>query len=296
MKKFKARRRKNHKLLKIIIVFIVLLFCFTKFSYFLTKNQFSSYLFGNFAKKRINDVEFLLKYAINLEYNPVSKEVISIENNSTKDEYYEPLVYLYNTHQKEEYQNSFLETYNIKSNVLIASYILKENLANNNINAIVETSDLVAIRNNMNLKYGKSYYISRIKMEEAFNNNQTLKYFIDLHRDSGSYEKTTLIVGNTSYAKILFVIGLDNPTYQSNLDLANNLNNLINSKVANLSRGVLKKSGKNVNGIYNQDFNKNVLLIEVGGENNTISEVSNTIEILAMVISEYIKGEENYDL
>ena len=296
MKRFKARRRNNHKLLKIIIIFIVLFFCFTKFSNFLTKNHFISYLLGDFEGKRINDVEFLLKYAINLEYNPASKEVVSIENNSTKENYSQPLVYIYNTHQKEEYQNSFLETYNIKSNVLIASYSLKENLANNNINSIVETSDLVAIRNNMNLKYGKSYYVSRMKLEEAFNNNQTLKYFIDLHRDSGSYEKTTLTVGNTSYAKILFVIGLDNPTYQSNLDLATNLSNLINSKIANLSRGVLKKSGKNVNGIYNQDFNKNVLLIEVGGENNTISEVSNTIEILAMVISEYIKGENNYDL
>lgn len=296
MKRFKARRKNNHKLLKIIIIFIVLFFCFTKFSNFLTKNHFISYLLGDFEGKRINDVEFLLKYAINLEYNPASKEVVSIENNSTKENYSQPLVYIYNTHQKEEYQNSFLETYNIKSNVLIASYILKENLANNNINSIVETSDLVAIRNNMNLKYGKSYYVSRMKLEEAFNNNQTLKYFIDLHRDSGSYEKTTLTVGNTSYAKILFVIGLDNPTYQSNLDLATNLSNLINSKIANLSRGVLKKSGKNVNGIYNQDFNKNVLLIEVGGENNTISEVSNTIEILAMVISEYIKGENNYDL
>ena len=46
----------------------------------------------------------------------------------------------------------------------------------------------------------------------------------------------------------------------------------------------------NVNGIYNQDLSPNTLLIEVGGVDNTIEEVYNTIEALANVLNKYIKG------
>lgn len=296
MKKFKARKRNKYKLLKIIILFSGLFFFIIKYSNVLESKSILSYLYSDFRNEKINDVEFLLKYAINLDYKPKAKETLSVKESIKSNDKPNPLIYIYNTHQKEEYKSGFLDNYNIKSTVLIASYILKENLANQNIETLVETADLVEIRNNLNLKYGKSYYVSRLRLEEAFNNNNSLEYFIDLHRDSGSHEKTSLFINNTSYAKLLFVVGLDNPTYESNLELATILNERINDKIPNLSRGVLKKSGKNVNGVYNQDFNKNVMLIEVGGENNTINEVSNTLEILALVLSEYIKGEENHEL
>ena len=55
----------------------------------------------------------------------------------------------------------------------------------------------------------------------------------------------------------------------------------------------MKKSGKGVNGIYNQDFNVNTMLIEVGGQYNNISEVNNTLKIFAQVLRDYIK--ENLD-
>ena len=55
----------------------------------------------------------------------------------------------------------------------------------------------------------------------------------------------------------------------------------------------MNKSGKWVNGIYNQDFDENVFLIEVGGQYNNIEEVKNSIDVLAKVIFEYVK--ENYE-
>ena len=60
-----------------------------------------------------------------------------------------------------------------------------------------------------------------------------------------------------------------------------------------LSRGVSKKSGKGVNGIYNEDFDKNLILIEVGGQYNNIIEVSNTLEIFAKILSLYINEDSN---
>ena len=57
-----------------------------------------------------------------------------------------------------------------------------------------------------------------------------------------------------------------------------------------LSKGILKKSGKDVNGIYNQDISENVILIEVGGVDNNINEVLNTVNALSDILYTYIKG------
>ena len=51
----------------------------------------------------------------------------------------------------------------------------------------------------------------------------------------------------------------------------------------------MKKTGMNVNGVYNQDFSPNCILIEVGGVSNNIDEVNQTMNVLAKIISKYIK-------
>ena len=53
-----------------------------------------------------------------------------------------PLVYIYNSHQLENYNNSNLEIYGITPNVLMASYLLKEKLNKNGISTIVEDTNL----------------------------------------------------------------------------------------------------------------------------------------------------------
>ena len=54
----------------------------------------------------------------------------------------------------------------------------------------------------------------------------------------------------------------------------------------------MEKKGVGVNGIYNQDFNKNIILIEVGGQYNYIEEVNNTLKIISQVIYEYLNEYE----
>ena len=51
---------------------------------------------------------------------------------------------------------------------------------------------------------------------------------------------------------------------------------------------IYKKKGKGVNGVYNQDFSSNCILIEFGGNKNTIDEVYNTVIALGEIISNYI--------
>ena len=51
------------------------------------------------------------------------------------------------------------------------------------------------------------------------------------------------------------------------------------------------KTGMNVNGVYNQDISSFCILIEVGGVDNTVEEVYQTMNALSNVISTYIKGD-----
>ena len=66
---------------------------------------------------------------------------------------------------------------------------------------------------------------------------------------------------------------------------------MINNKYPGLSRGVIKKQGAGVNGVYNQDISPKSMLIEIGGYENTFEEVMCTVEALSKILYEYIKGD-----
>lgn len=248
-------------------------------------------------KKNITNVDFVVKYLLDVELNKT--ESVIKENDKTGEtlvveENLTPIVYIYNTHQEEKYQSAYLGEYNIASSVFLASKILKEYLEDLGIGVIVEEENVTSKLKSLGWKYGSSYKVSRMFMEDAFKEHSTLKYFIDVHRDSSDYSKTTVDINGEKYAKLLFVVGLDNENYTGNLKLAENLKEKLKLEEPTLVRGVLKKSGKGVNGIYNQDFNSNTMLIEVGGQYNNINEVNNTLKVFAKVLSKYIK-EDIYD-
>lgn len=200
----------------------------------------------------------------------------------------DPTVYIYNTHQSEKYKYSKVNNYNLDYTVMFGSQILKDYLNEYGINAYVEENLISKVLNENNLVYKDSYVASRILMENAKKSNPTLKYFIDLHRDSSSYERTTCLINDDSYAKVLFVLGLENPNYEKNKKMINVLNNKIISYNSCLSRGIMEKEGPYSNGVYNQDFDNNTILIEVGGQYNDIKQVDNTLKVLAKVLYEYI--------
>ena len=201
----------------------------------------------------------------------------------------DPVVYIYNSHQLENYNTSYLEAYNIKPNVMMASYILREKLNDLNIRTIVETNSVEAILTANSWNYASSYQASRILMQDAKTTTPTLTYFIDLHRDSSKREKTTLEIDNEKYAKVLFVVGKEHENYNQNLEFVTKINEKLKTFHVDLSRGIYLKEGAGVNGIYNQDFSPYTILIELGGPENTIDEVANTIDILAKVIYECIQ-------
>jgi len=203
-----------------------------------------------------------------------------------------PKVYIYNTHQLENYSSSNLESYSITPNVMMGSYILREKLNSLGIPSMVEVNDVTKVLQANNWNYATSYKVTRMFMESAKKENQSLEYFIDVHRDSASRSATYKEINGKGYARIMFLIGLEHDNYQPNLSLAEALNRKMEQKAPGISRGIYKKEGPGVNGIYNQDFSPKVMLIEVGGVDNTIDEVLNTLDLFSQVFSEYL-GETN---
>ena len=199
-----------------------------------------------------------------------------------------PIIYIYNSHQLENYNSSNLDIYGITPNVLMASYLLKEKLNNKGISTIVEDTNMTDFLNLNNWNHANSYKASRIFILDKKNKYNSLKYFIDIHRDS--VKNTTSVIEGKRYAKILFVVGLEHDNYKANLDSANKLNELANKYYPNLSRGIYKKEGPGVDGVYNQDISSNSILIELGGIDNNIDEVLNTTEAISNILYYYIKG------
>lgn len=226
-----------------------------------------------------------------LTSNTVVKLKKSETNKKIETKKENPTIYIYNTHQTEEYKpTSYLE-YSVNPNVLMASYILEEQLSKKGHVVLVEEESVSKLRTTLGLNYAGSYKVTRSMMENAKKNNPTLKYYIDLHRDSLTRDKTTLTVDGKSYAKILFIVGLENSNYQENLDFTNKISELLNQKVKGLSKGIYKKEGPLVNGVYNQDFSNRVILIELGGNENTIDEVYRSLIVLGEVLDEVIKND-----
>ena len=248
--------------------------------------KINNYLYNVNLNEPVTLLENMFNYESTSEYYPEVLETITKHiNDPTNDVIDNPIVYIYNSHQLENYDSSNYEPYNIAPNVMMASYLLKEKLNNYNIPTIVEEGNINEFIKINNWDYNYSYIASRYFIEEAKRKYPSIKYFIDLHRDSVTKEYSTAIINDMSYAKVLFVVGLDHDNYKGNLDFANNVNNrLING----ISKGIIKKSGPNVNGIYNQDISSNALLIEVGGYQNKIDEVYNTIDVLANTLKEVI--------
>ena len=218
------------------------------------------------------------------EVKKVDKEENVVDN---------PTIYIYNSHDTEEYKPTSFAEYSVMPTVKLADYVLKEKLENKGFKVLIEETTISSIRSSLGLNYAGSYEASRVLMEQAKENYPSLIYFIDLHRDSLNHDKTTLTYNNKNYAKVMFLVGLENPNYAGNLEFSTKISDLINQKVPGLSKGIYKKAGEGVNGVYNQDFSNRTILIEVGGPENTIDEVYETIVVLSEVLEEVINNDQN---
>lgn len=324
-KKFKAKKRRRFKfrllwyLLFLVTAVIALVMVFDRLklatsneefitnllkdsNYYLKYEQPTSTWITNVSmflssfkmKEPITILENSLRYHLPSSIKEEEKETGGIQMVFGKNDVEElqlpdtPRVYIYNTHYSESYASSNLESYNIKPNVVMAAKLLKEKLNKLGVSTIVEEGDIGDFMAVHNWNHAYSYKASRYFLEDAMKKNPNLELIIDLHRDALSKKASTVEIDGTSYAKILFVCGKENPNYKVNLELMNRLNQKIKEKYPTLSRGVITKEGEGVDGVYNQDMSPNMILLECGGNENHIGEVTNTLTLIAPIIAEML--------
>lgn len=226
-----------------------------------------------------------------IEYNeiiiePEQKEEVKKVNKVVKKEDNKPIIYIYSTHDTEKYSMPFVSDYSITPDVKLAGYILKDYLNDLKIESKIEKRSMKEYLNKNKLEYKYSYSASRSYAKDELKKND-YKILIDLHRDSTKYKYTLYEKDNKKYARIMFVLGNNYKNYKKNESFMNNLNDRINKKYKGLSRGIyVRKDGR-----FNQDLSDRAILVELGGVDNTLEEINNTLEVFAKILYEYINEE-----
>ena len=306
MRQFITRKRikvPRYKLYYWMFAGIILTFFFLSifvhlFCQNINQEKFLPILLGNsfgigIESSSFQDYFYLNSFGLSiLEDETVMEENPSLEDVVTHD--LTKTVYLYNTFQTDQYKNNYFSSYSIGAYVLQASFILSEYLKDYGIGSLVEEESMAKVLKEENISYTNSYAASRILLEKRVEENPSLAYYFDLQVSDYEKEATTVEIDHVSYAKILFVVGTDNGNYAANQSFAMRLNEILEEKYQELSRGVSLRGGVGYQGVYNQDFSSRALLIQVGGIHNTIDEVNRSLNILADVLATYIK-EENHE-
>ncbi|WP_068622080.1 stage II sporulation protein P [Paenibacillus tuaregi] len=206
------------------------------------------------------------------------------------------VVMIYHSHPQESY-NPLLgasddnpSSANFSKNVGLVGSMVSKELERKGLATLHSLADYASTVKNYNYNY--SYKYSRATVKEAISQNKDLTYFIDIHRDSQPYKKTTATIKGTTYAQVYFIIGHANPNWRKNEAFASQIHNRLEKSYPGVSRGIWGKTSAQGNGEYNQSFSSNSVLIEVGGIDNTKEELERTSKILADMIAEVYWSEQ----
>lgn len=248
------------------------------------EEQISSMKYNNMlkeiSKSIVNDV---VKETTILDNNIIiNKNNSSFVNLIKKDDY---KVYIYNTHDEEGYSNKGFEVYNTTPTVKLASYMLKDELKNLGINALVEERPVIKEIKKQGLPYYYSYDISNKYCKEIKEKYPSIIYFIDLHRDGIDKSLSTVTINGKAYAKMMFLLGMNHDDANKNLEVVTKLNNYLNDNYKGLMRSIYKRNDIT----YYQELSSHNFIIEIGGQDNTYQEVYNSVKALAKALESDLK-------
>lgn len=225
--------------------------------------------------------------ATNLTEQSVLEETKEETKEVTKDPFKVLLLF---THSEESYQpmvkavSGKAANYDEKTNIYNLQDAISKHFSMNGIQTDVLEVDVMKELKRKGKSFPDSYntvrpYLSKRLQEQSYD------LVIDLHRDSAKRNATTITHNNESYARIAIVVGAEHKNYRWNTAYAESLSASMNEIVPKISRGVISKSGDNVDGRYNQDLTKEMILIELGGIDNTEEELNRSIAVIGKAIA-----------
>lgn len=254
--------------------------------------------------KNVNVVDFILsdnkqgltfkalssnKSGISLDTLSNDKSSIDIlisDDSNKKNISKEPLVYIYNTHQTEEYAGN---VYNITPSVRTVSEMLKDELEELNINSIVEDRSVTKEVKKRGLDYTGTYTVSFEYLKDKKKKYPSLEYFFDMHRDSITGSSARVVIDDKKYATMMFLVGTKNSNYKSNVKNIKIMEEYLNKYYKGLVRDTYYQNHSS----FYQGYSDKMFLVELGGPDNTLEEIYNTSVALSKAIKYYV--EESYE-
>lgn len=202
----------------------------------------------------------------------------------------QPVVYLFNSHPHEMIGAPSLARYREGTvNILEFTHMIANVFADFRIPTLVEDRDVRDVLNQNGWHFNRSYQASRIFVEERIHQYPSLQFFFDIHRDGVPDHVARAMINGQSYARIMFVIAVENPNYDENMAMANRINDMLEARRPGITRGVFPfYPSAVIHQNFGQDLSPKMHLIEIGSAQSTVDEMIRSTQILAEVLAEYI--------
>jgi stage II sporulation protein P len=198
-----------------------------------------------------------------------------------------PLVAVYHTHTSEDYVPSAgaSHTYGRKAGIVRVGETLVQALKERGIPAVHDTTC------HDDEKFREAYLRSVQTAERLVKANPELKMLLDVHRDAPSSNAaesralTTAEINGQKVARIYLIVGTDrlglaHPNWEQNHAFALKLQQKLETLYPGLSRGIKIDTAR-----FNQHLHPHALLVEIGGDQNTLAEAELGARYLADAIA-----------
>ena len=210
----------------------------------------------------------------------------------------DPNVFIYQSHSWEAYiplieehgNSGDASSIDNKENVVLVGSMLTKKLEEYGVNVLHDQTNMAQVLKDKGWNYNHSYELSRQYVETAATQNESINYYIDIHRDSAGKESTTVAINGKDYARLYFVVGKEHENYESNLRFVKKFHKKLEEKYPGISKGVYLKTYSEGNGVYNQDISNKSLLVEFGGIENKKTELTNTVNAFVDVFMDQYDG------
>lgn len=209
----------------------------------------------------------------------------------------EPIVLIIHTHGTESFVPNNKNYYftdtefnstDIKENIVAVGDVFCEILKLNNIPYI---HDKTMFDEN---SYKLSYKNSGIAVSDYLEKYPTIKYIIDIHRDTicdknNINQKPLTVINGVNTAQIMFVVGTNagganHPNWKDNLTVVLKYQEIINKKYPTLARPIYLHTSS-----FNQFNMPTMMLLEIGASGNTLNEAKNAAKLAAECLVEFIE-------
>ncbi|MEA4831195.1 MAG: stage II sporulation protein P [Oscillospiraceae bacterium] len=141
--------------------------------------------------------------------------------------------------------------------------------------------------------YEGAYTSSQNAIKEYMKKYPSIKYVIDIHRDSlirtnGEKLNPVTVINGENTAQVMCVVGTNqsgyyHPNWKMNLKLAFHFRNELNSIDESMCRPVYLRTGR-----FNQHLSPGSMLLEIGSCGSRLSEAKNAAKLAASVLAEII--------